>query len=99
MEAVIMKTEEEAKMVQDKLIKGLKHEDLAEVSAADVDSGKLGILKNIVTGQGMERILMNRQGESCARLTGRLVTSVRVLVTLTRCAKVGRRMSRATPLP
>ena len=97
MEAVITKAEEQ--MVQDKLIKGMKNKDLAEVLAAEVDKGKLGIPKNILTGQGMGRILMNRQGESCARLTGRFVTSVRVLVTLPRCAKVGRRMSRATPWP
>ena len=71
MEAVITKAEEQ--MVQDKVIKGMKNEDLAEVLAAEVDKGKLGIPKNILTGQGMGRILMNRQGESCARLMGDLL--------------------------
>ena len=47
LEAVITKAEaeEQAKMVQDKLIKGMKHEDLAEVSAVEVDKGRQGIPK------------------------------------------------------
>ena len=47
LEAVIMKAEaeEQSKMVQDKLINGMKHEDLAEVSAVEVYKGKLGNIK------------------------------------------------------
>ena len=47
LEAVITKAEaeEQAKMAQDKLTKGIKHEDLAKVLAVEVDKGKLGAPK------------------------------------------------------
>ena len=47
LEAVITKAEaeEQAKMAQDKLTKGVKHEDLAKVLAVEVDKGKLGVPK------------------------------------------------------
>lgn len=43
LEAVItkVKAEEQAKMAQDRLIKGMKHKELAEVSVVEVDMGKL----------------------------------------------------------
>ena len=47
LEAVITKAEaeEHAKMAQDMLIKGMKHEKLVEVLVVEVDMGKLGKLK------------------------------------------------------
>ena len=47
LESVITKAkaEEQAKMAQDRLIKGMKQKELAEVSVVEVDMGKLGKLK------------------------------------------------------
>ena len=54
MEAVITKAEaeEQAKMVQYKLVKGMKQEDRAEVLVMETDKAKLGKYYRDRTGHG-----------------------------------------------
>ena len=83
LEAVITKAEaeEQAKMAQDKLTKGIKHEDLADVSAVEVDKAKLGDPKKKCkycgrTGQGRDpneqtrKDLCKAYGKTCYKCEG-----------------------------
>ena len=102
LDAVITKAEaeEQAKLAQSKLIKGMKQEAIVEVPVVEIDKAKLGIPRksvNFATGQDTGRILMSKQEKSYARLSGRLATSVRGQVTLPMCVQSRRRRPRATP--
>ena len=103
-EAVITKAEaeEQAKMAQDKLTKGIKQEAIAEVSVVEIYKAKLGNPKknvNFATGQDMGKILMSKQGRNYARLSDRLATDVRVLDILPMYVQAKRRTPRTTPWP